>query len=137
MPTELTAIDHVGAPTWDAATAAEFYTRQGVKVVHEETIEEYNIDTVFLDFDGVYLEFLEPTGAGPTKSFLERHGPGFQHLAYRVPDIDAAVANLRADGVRFRTDEPVEGGGNARIIFVEEADTAGFQTELVERETGF
>lgn len=133
MDLELSTIDHVGAPTWDADTAAAFFERLGVPVVHEETVAAFNIHAVFLDFDGVFLEFLEPTGEGPAKTFLERHGPGFQHLAYRVPDIDAAMAALRGEGVRFQTDDPVTGVGDSRVVFVEEADTAGFQTELVER----
>ena len=133
MSVDLTGIDHVGAPTWDAAAAAAFYTELGVPVVHEEVVEEHAIAAVFLEFDGVYLEFLEPTGPGPVKTFLERHGPGYQHVAYRVPDLDAAIAELREQGVRFQTDEPLDGVGGARVIFVEEADTAGLQTELVER----
>lgn len=130
---QLTTIDHIGAPTWDAAAAASFFLDAGVPIVHEEHIDQFNIDAVFLDFDGVFLEFLEPTGAGPTKTFLERHGPGFQHIAYRVPDIDEAIADLRTDGVRFQTNSPIDGVGGARVIFVEENHTAGFQTELVER----
>lgn len=134
MNAELTGIDHIGAPTWDAATAAEFYTDLGIPIVHEETMEEHAISAVFLDFDGVYLEFLEPTGPGPVKTFLERHGPGYQHIAYRVPDIQTAITELRDRGVRFQTEDSLQGVGGAEIIFVEETDTAGFQTELVERE---
>lgn len=134
MSLELTRIDHIGAPTWDADGAAAFYERAGIPVVFDETIDEYNVRAVFLDFDGVYLEFLEPTGPGNVKTFLERHGPGYQHVAYRVPDIDAAVAKLDAEGVSFKTDGPVAGAGTARVIFVEERFTDGLQVELVERE---
>lgn len=133
MDLELSTIDHIGAPTWDAKNAATFFQRVGVPIVHEEAIVEFNIYAVFLDFNGVFLEFLEPTGDGPAKTFLERHGPGFQHLAYKVPDIDAAMAELRDEGVRFQTDKPIDGVGGSRVVFVEEADTSGFQTELVER----
>jgi methylmalonyl-CoA/ethylmalonyl-CoA epimerase len=126
-------IDHVGAPVWNADTAAAFFERAGKEVVLDETLPAYNIRAVFLDFDGVYLEFLEPTGPGNVKTFLERHGPGYQHMAYEVPDVDAAVDTLRADGVAFQSDEPMPGAGETRIIFVEERYTAGFQVELVER----
>ncbi|WP_152039504.1 VOC family protein [Salinigranum salinum] len=128
-----TRIDHIGAPTWNADGAAAFFERAGVPVVIDEVLDEYNIRAVFLDFDGVYLEFLEPTGPGNVKTFLERAGPGYQHVAYRVPDIDAAVAALREDGVTFQSDAPITGAGDARIIFVEERYTGGFQVELVER----
>jgi methylmalonyl-CoA/ethylmalonyl-CoA epimerase len=127
-------IDHIGAPTWDADAAAAFYEAAGVPVAFEQTIEEYGIRAVFVGIDGVYLEFLEPIGEGPSKSFLERHGNGYQHIAYRVSDIDSAVASLRADGITFQSDEPIDGVGNARVIFVEERHTAGLQIELVERD---
>ncbi|MFO7927647.1 MAG: VOC family protein [Halobacteriota archaeon] len=126
-------IDHIGAPTWNADAAAAFYEAAGIPVAFEQTIDEYGIHAVFIGFDGVYLEFLEPTGDGPSKEFLERHGNGYQHIAYRVSDIDSAVASLRADGITFQSDEPIDGIGNARVIFVEERHTAGLQVELVER----
>jgi methylmalonyl-CoA/ethylmalonyl-CoA epimerase len=127
-------IDHVGAPVWNADTSAAFFERAGKEVVIDEQLPEYNLRVVFLDFDSVYLEFLEPTGPGNVKTFLERHGPGYQHMAYRVPDIDAAVDRLRADGVSFQSDEPLPGAGDTRIIFLEERHTGGFQIELVERQ---
>lgn len=125
-------IDHIGAPVWDADAASAFYQRLGKEIVIDEDLPEYNIRAVFLDFDGVYLEFLEPTGPGNVKTFLERHGPGYQHIAYRVDDVNAAVEGLREDGITFQSDEPMPGAGGTQIIFVEERHTAGFQVELVE-----
>lgn len=136
MDVELTGIDHIGAPTWNADAASAFYTSYGVDIVLEETVDAFNIRAVFLDMDGIFLEFLEPTGPGPTKTFLEQHGPGFQHVAYRVEDIDAAVSEMREAGVRFQSQEPLDGVGGSRVIFIEESTTAGFQTELVERADG-
>lgn len=127
-------IDHIGAPTWDADAAAAFYEAAGMPVAFEQTMEEHGIRAVFIGIDGVYLELLEPIGDGSTKEFLQRHGNGIQHVAYRVSDIDSAITSLRADGITFQTDEAIEGVGNARVIFVEERHTAGLQTELVERE---
>jgi methylmalonyl-CoA/ethylmalonyl-CoA epimerase len=125
-------IDHLGVPVWDADAATAFYEHAGKSVVIDERLPEYGIRAVFLDFDGVYLEFLEPIGEGSAKTFLERHGPGYQHVAYRVPDVDAAVAALRDAGVTFTSDDPMPGAAETRIIFVEERHTAGLQVELVE-----
>lgn len=128
-----TQIDHVGAPVWNADDALAFYEPLGVPVVLDEVVEEYALRALFLEFDGVLLELLEPTGPGTVKEFLERHGPGFQHVAYRVPDLDDVVETLRDRGVTFQSDGPLPGAGDARIIFVEERHTAGLQVELVER----
>jgi methylmalonyl-CoA/ethylmalonyl-CoA epimerase len=131
-PATVTQIHHVGVPVWNADDALAFYKRMGLQVVLDEALEAYNIRAVFLDVNGVFIELLEPTGSGNVKTYLERHGPGYQHIAYEVPDIEAAVSTLRGDGVTFQSDEPMSGAGGTRIIFVEERHTAGLQVELVE-----
>ena len=131
--TPITRIDHVGVPVWNANEAISFFEHVNVPVAIDDKLPEYNIRAVFLDFDGIYLELLEPTGPGNVKTFLERHGPGYQHVAYRVPDIDRTVDRLRADGMTFQSPEPQDGAGDSRIIFLEERHTGGLQTELVER----
>jgi methylmalonyl-CoA/ethylmalonyl-CoA epimerase len=131
--TPITQIDHVGVPVWNADEAMSFFEHVNVPVAINDQLPEYNIRAVFLDFDGIYLELLEPTGPGNVKTFLERHGPGYQHVAYRVPDIDRTVDRLRADGMTFQSPEPQDGAGDSRIIFLEERHTGGLQTELVER----
>jgi methylmalonyl-CoA/ethylmalonyl-CoA epimerase len=131
--TPITQIDHVGVPVWNANEAISFFEHVNVPVAIDDQLPEYNIRAVFLDFDGIYLELLEPTGPGNVKTFLERHGPGYQHVAYRVPDIDRTVDRLRADGMTFQSPEPQDGAGDSRIIFLEERHTGGLQTELVER----
>jgi methylmalonyl-CoA/ethylmalonyl-CoA epimerase len=51
---------------------------------------------------GPKVELLTPTG-GPDAAFLERfltaHGAGPHHLTFLVPDIDAALARIRAFGI--------------------------------------
>jgi methylmalonyl-CoA/ethylmalonyl-CoA epimerase len=51
---------------------------------------------------GPKIELLTPTG-GPDAAFLERfldsHGPGPHHLNFIVPDINAALARVRAAGI--------------------------------------
>ena len=131
-PATVTRIHHVGVPVWNADDALAFYKQMDVPVVLDDTLEAYNIRAVFLDVNGVFVELLEPTGSGNVKTYLERHGPGYQHIAYEVPDIDAVVSTLREDGMTFQSDEPMPGAGGTRIIFVEERHTAGLQVELVE-----
>ncbi len=47
----------------------------------------------------VEIELLEPElGNNPLGEFLERHGPGLHHIAFKVPDYDAATVALRATG---------------------------------------
>jgi len=64
--------------------------------------------------------------------FLDRNGPGLQQLAYRVTDIESAMAALRAAGVRLLYDTPHSGTGGSRINFVHPKDAGGVLVELVE-----
>ncbi len=51
---------------------------------------------------GATLELVEAVSAdAPVAKFLDRRGEALHHLCFRVPDIDAAIAALVADGVRF------------------------------------
>ena len=62
--------------------------------------------------------------------YIERRGEGFYTLALEVDDVDAAVAELAAQGVRVS--EPVETTPGERSAFVAMAATHGLSIELVE-----
>jgi 4-hydroxyphenylpyruvate dioxygenase len=85
------------------------------KLVHfsdDDISTEYSalMSTVVWNHDKVVLPINEPAD-GRRKSQIEEyldyyHSPGVQHLALHTPDIVAAVAELRARGVRFLTVPP-------------------------------
>jgi catechol 2,3-dioxygenase-like lactoylglutathione lyase family enzyme len=54
---------------------------------------------------------------------------GFRHLGFKVSDLEARVANLKADGVQFHLD-PIDAEGGVRIAFFYDPD--GTLLELVE-----
>ena len=64
--------------------------------------------------------------------FLENKGEGFHHLALEVEDIHAAVAELKAAGVRLIDEKPREGAHGARIAFIHPKATFGLLVELCE-----
>ena len=45
----------------------------------------------------------------PVGRFLAARGPGLHHVAYRVADIDAAMATLRGRSVELLDETPREG----------------------------
>jgi methylmalonyl-CoA epimerase len=78
------------------------------------------------------IELLEP--ASPDSSiakYLEKRGPGLHHVALRVPDLNAAVERLRASGARL-LNEPRQGAGGHRYVFIHPASTGGVLLELVQ-----
>jgi len=137
LPAELiTGVDHVGIAVADLDDAIAFYTeRFGFRVVHEESNPEQGVREAMVEVGGtgVCLQLLAPLGPDSTIArFLDRAGPGLQQLAYRVTDIEAAMAAVSGQGLRLRYDEPRRGTAGSRINFVHPKDAGGVLVELVE-----
>ncbi len=68
--------------------------------------------------------------------FLARKGPGLHHVAYRVDEIEAVLAQLAADGVALIDTEPRTGIRMSRVAFLHPKSTGGVLTEIVEPAEG-
>jgi methylmalonyl-CoA/ethylmalonyl-CoA epimerase len=54
------------------------------------------------------------------------------HIAYRVADIEGALAELAAKGIRLIDEKPRPGAGGHRVAFLHPQSTNGVLVELVE-----
>jgi methylmalonyl-CoA/ethylmalonyl-CoA epimerase len=130
------SIDHVGIAVGDLDDAVEFYgSTFGFPLVHEEANAEQGVREamVAIGDSGCCLQLLAPlTPESTIARFLERSGPGIQQLAYRVSDIEAAMAAAQAEGLRLLYDEPRRGTADSRINFIHPKDAGGVLVELVE-----
>ena len=80
------------------------------------------------------IELLESTEpSGPIAKYIEKNGEGIQHMALRVDDLEAALAELKAKGIRLIDEKPRYGAGGAKIAFVHPKSTGGILLELCER----
>src|SRR3954467_13261056 len=134
----LSAIDHVGVAVEDLDQAIATYQDQlGMALVHRETVEEQGVEAVLLDVGDTHVELLSPLGPDtPVGKFLERKGPGLHHVAYRVEDIEAALEQLRGQGVDLIDSEPRTGIRNSRVAFLHPKATGSVLTEIVEPAKG-
>jgi methylmalonyl-CoA/ethylmalonyl-CoA epimerase len=135
----LTAVDHVGVAVPDLDAAIAFYRDTfGMALLHEEVNEEQGVREAMLavgpaDAPHACLQLLAPTSPdSPVARFLDRSGPGVQQVAYRVADVEAVGAVLRARGLRLLYDEPRRGTAGSRVNFVHPKDAGGVLVELVE-----
>ncbi len=131
-----TAIDHVGIAVPDLDAAIAFY-RDGfdMRVVHEEVNEEQGVREAMLAVgeSGSYVQLLAPLSPDSTiAKFLDSRGPGIQQVAYRVADVEAVSATLRARGLRLLYDTPRRGTAGSRVNFIHPKDAGGVLVELVE-----
>ncbi len=127
-------IDHIGIAVeeLDAAIALHEGT-YGMEVVHRETVAEQGVEAVLLDVGENHVELLAPLGPDtPVGKFLAKKGPGLHHVAYQVADIDAALGELRAAGLRLIDETPRTGIRSSRVAFLHPSATGGVLTEIVE-----
>ncbi|GAA2791878.1 methylmalonyl-CoA epimerase [Crossiella cryophila] len=135
----VTAIDHVGIAVPDLDEAIAFHRETfGLEVAHQETNEEQGVREAMLRAPGdvtgaTQIQLLAPSRPDSTiAKFIGRSGPGLQQLAYRVTDIEAACAAIKAKGLRLLFAEPKRGTSDSRINFIHPKDAGGVLVELVE-----
>ena len=130
-----TRVDHVGIAVKDLAASVKWYEETlGLHSKGTEVVQEQQVTVAFLPCGDSELELLESTSPeGPIARFIEKNGAGSQHIAIRVDDIDAALAELTEKGVRLIDQTPRYGAGGARIAFLHPKATHGVLLELCER----
>src|SRR3954466_1060984 len=126
-------IDHIGVAVEDLDAAITLHEQTyGMTLVHRETIEAQDVEAVLLDVGENHVELLAPLGPDtPVGKFLAKKGPGLHHVAYQVPDIDAARGELRAAGLRLIDETPRTGIRSSRVAFLHPSATGGVLTEIV------
>ncbi len=128
-------LDHVGIAVESLDEALKLYSGLlGLELKGTEVVEEQKVRTAFLPLGDTEMELLESTDPeGPIGKFIASRGQGVQHLAFRVDDIDAALAELKAAGARLIDEKARYGAGGARIAFLHPKATGGVLVELCER----
>ena len=127
-------IDHVGVAVDDLDAAISLYEEQfGMPLVHRETVDEQGVEAALLDVGDGHIELLLPLGEEtPVGKFLAKRGRGLHHVAYRVGDIDSALAGLKDKGVELIDAEARTGIRQSRVAFLHPRSTGGVLTEIVE-----
>jgi methylmalonyl-CoA epimerase len=126
-------LDHLGIAVRSLAAAKSIYEKLGLAVLPEEVVAAEKVRVVMIPVGETRLELLEPTSDDSViAKFIAKRGEGMHHISLRVPDLAAAVAKLKADGVRLVTDEIKIGAGGHRYVFVHPASAGGVLLELVE-----
>ena len=129
-------IDHLGIAVNSIDEGKSFWSGVlGLEFEGAETVQEQKVTTAFFPVGESEVELLESTAPdGPVAKYIEKKGQGIQHVAFRVEDIDAALAELKEKGVRLIDETPRIGAGGAKIAFLHPKATNGVLVELCQRD---
>ena len=129
-------VDHIGVAVKSIEETKKLYQDLlGMEHAGSETVTEQKVTTAFFPVGDTEVELLESTSEdGPIAKYLEKRGEGVQHIAFRVANIEEALAELKAKGIRLIDETPRRGAGGAKIAFLHPKATYGVLVELCERE---
>lgn len=128
-------VDHIGVAVNSIEASLKFFANTlGLKLEGQETVAEQKVTTAFLPVGDTEVELLQSTAPeGPIAGFIEKKGEGVQHVAFLVDNIEGALKELEAQGIRLIDKVPRMGAGGKKIAFVHPKDTFGVLVELCQK----
>ena len=129
-------VDHIGIAINNIDEAKQLYhDLLGLNHAGSETVAEQKVTTAFFPVGDTEVELLESTAPdGPVAKFIEKKGEGVHHIAFRVDNVEAALEELKAKGIKLIDEKPRKGAGGAKIAFLHPKSTHGVLVELCERD---
>ena len=123
---EVQMIDHVAiaVPKGQMEAQVAVYQELGFEVIHEESV--YGTDQVreillSIGSSGSMIQLLEPlTDESPVAKQIEKQGGrgGLAHVAFRVPDAQAAFDTMKESGFNIIDAAPRPGSRGTTVFFV-------------------
>ena len=129
-------IDHVAIAVAERdASAGTLNALFGLATGAREHVASQATDVAFLHpqgapADAAALELCAPRGNAGLDRFLAERGPGLHHICFAVEDLPAALAELKAAGVRLIDETPRPGARGHQVAFLHPASTGGVLFEL-------
>ena len=130
-------VDHIGVAVKDLEEGKNFWSDViGIACTNQETVAEQKSRRPSIRRRTAAR--LSCSSArrrtAPSRSTLRRTARGIQHVALRVDNIENAIADLMAKGVRMIDEKPRIGAGGAKIAFLHPKSTKGVLLEICEHE---
>jgi methylmalonyl-CoA/ethylmalonyl-CoA epimerase len=127
-------LHHVAIAVKSLAEARVAYeSALGLSASQPEFVPDQKVNVLVLQAGTQRIELVEPASPdSPISKFLETRGQGIHHLAWKVDDCAAAIAALKAKGLRMIDETPRSGSHHTTIAFVHPKSTGGVLMELVQ-----
>ena len=128
-------IDHIGIVVQDIETALKVYRDAlGLELTKTEFVPEQAVKIAFLPTGESEIELVQPTtdDSGIAR-YLAKRGEGIHHICLEVDDIEAALAQMAAQGMQLIDETPRVGSGGQKYAFVHPKSAHGVLVELYQR----
>lgn len=126
-------LNHVAIAVPDLAAATALYRDVlGGQCSAPQALPEHGVTTVFVELANTKLELLHPLGeASPISNFLAKNSKGgIHHICLEVDDVDRAIADLVAKGIKVLSREAKIGAHGKPVVFLHPANFNGVLIEL-------
>ncbi|MDZ4772400.1 MAG: methylmalonyl-CoA epimerase [Planctomycetota bacterium] len=105
----------------------------GLSASEPEYVPDQKVRVLVLYAGTQRIELVEPASPdSPITKFLETRGPGIHHVAWKVANCAAAIAQAKAKGLRMIDEAPRPGSHHTTIAFLHPKSTGGVLMELVQ-----
>ncbi len=126
-------LHHVAVVVADLDEAMARYQTLGFRDGERFLIAEQAVEVATFRSGAGWVEFIRPTNPdGPVARYLAKRGEGMHHVAYLVPDLERALHDLAAAGVRLIDTAPRTGAHGWQVAFIHPESCGGVLTELVQ-----
>jgi methylmalonyl-CoA/ethylmalonyl-CoA epimerase len=129
---DISHIEHIGIAVKSIEDSLPYYENVlGLKCYNVEEVADQKVKTAFFKVGQTKIELLEPTSEDSTiAKFIEKKGEGVHHVAFAVPNVADALAEVESKGVRLIDNAPRGGAEGLSIAFLHPKSTGSVLTEL-------
>jgi methylmalonyl-CoA/ethylmalonyl-CoA epimerase len=125
-------IDHVAYLVPNIDEALKSFAALGIAPGAREVVASQKTEACLLPIADGNIELISPAGNESLQRFLEKRGPGLHHVALEVENIEAAIAELEAQGLPLIDKTPRIGARGHKVAFAHPKAFGGLLVELVE-----
>ena len=125
-------IDDVAYLVPNIDEALKSFAALGIAPGAREVVASQKTEACLLPIADGNIELISPAGNESLQRFLEKRGPGLHHVALEVENIEAAIAELEAQGLPLIDKTPRIGARGHKVAFAHPKAFGGLLVELVE-----
>lgn len=125
-------IDHVAYLVPNIDEALKSFAALGITPGQREVVASQKTEACLLPIADGNIELIAPAGNESLQRFLDKRGPGLHHVALEVENIEAAIAELEAQGMPLIDKTPRIGARGHKVAFAHPKAFGGLLVELVE-----